>query len=67
VNKGNKIFIHLLQNEGKLVLPALKKKIVTCRQVNGKTLNFSQTDQSITIETSGLIPDESIITLEIKF
>jgi alpha-L-fucosidase len=67
VNKGNKIFIHLLKNDGKLVLPPLDKKILACSQLNGSALNFSQNKDGITIETSNLIPNESVITLVLKF
>jgi len=65
VNNGDKIFIHLLQNKGRLVLPALDKKIYACSQLNGKAINFTQNKQGITIETTDLIPDESIITIVI--
>jgi alpha-L-fucosidase len=63
VNKDNKIYIHLLRNDDKLVLPALDIKIAACNQLNGKALSFTQNQQGVTIETTGLIADESVITL----
>lgn len=66
VNKGNKIYLHLLKNEGKLTLPSLKGIVKTCRQLNGDKVPFVQSDQAIVIDTKALQSDEGVITLELQ-
>lgn len=66
VHKGNQIFVHLLRNEGKLILPPTHFKMVSCKLMNGKDLKFTQSTESILINTDGIQSDESVITLVLK-
>lgn len=66
VFNDNKIYLHLLRNEKTLVLPAIAKTIVSCAQLNGKSLSFTQNETGIVIDTDKLTPDEEIITLVLE-
>lgn len=66
VQKGSKIYIHLLRNEGKLTLPPLPKTICSCRELNGEMVTFTQTKEAIVIETVQTQPQESVVTLVLQ-
>ncbi len=66
VHKGNKIYIHLLQNLETLQLPPLQKKVVSCRQLSGEALQFSQTQTAVTIQLKNLKPEVLIPTLVLE-
>jgi alpha-L-fucosidase len=51
-HKENKIFVHLVklpENSTKIKLPAIDKKIVSCKILGGKRVRFSQDEKGIAL------------------
>jgi Alpha-L-fucosidase len=68
VQKDNKIYLHLLQKLDSLHLPSIPGKIVSCKQMRGSSLKFTQNGNGISIQLEKLKPDLNVSTiiLEIK-
>ena len=63
VQKDNLIYIHLLTVSDTLQLPPLDRKIISCKQMYGKSLKFTQNESGITILLDKLQPDPNVSTL----
>lgn len=63
VQKDNLIYIHLLAVNDSLQLPPLERKIISCKQMAGSSLNFIQNEKGITIRLDKLLPDLNVSTL----
>ncbi|MCB9081405.1 MAG: alpha-L-fucosidase [Lewinellaceae bacterium] len=67
VQKGNQIFVHLLEVPETLQLPPLNKKVVACKQMPfGTALNFAQNENGITVFLNNLNPDPIVGTLVLE-
>lgn len=68
-SKGNKIYLHILKIEGKkLKLPDLDKKVLKCYVLHGDDIDFSQTNNELSIPLTDLNKDkvDNIIVLELE-
>jgi alpha-L-fucosidase len=63
VQKNNLIYVHLLTVNDTLKLPPSSKKIITCKQMDGASLEFTQNEKGITILLNSLKPDPNVSTL----
>ena len=63
VQKGNLIYVHLLNTSETLQLPPFEKKIVSCKQMHGTALKFTQNKKGITVFLDQLKPDSPVNTL----
>lgn len=66
VQKNNLIYVHLLSVGETLLLPASDKKIVSCRQMLGSQLPFTQNENGIVIQLSQVKPDANVTTLVLE-
>ena len=66
VQKNNLIYIHLLSVGDTLQLPATNKKVVSCRQMLGSSLSFTQNENGIVIQLSQVKPDAYVTTLVLE-
>jgi len=66
VQKNNLIYVHLLSVGETLQLPASDKKIVSCRQMLGSSLPFTQNESGIVIQLSKVKPDANVTTLVLE-
>ena len=66
VQKDNLIYLHLLRTEDSLQLPPLPQKIVSCRQMHGSVLEFTQDAKGITISLRKLVPDATVNTVVLE-
>lgn len=66
VQKNNLIYVHLLSVGDTLQLPALDRKIVSCRQMQGSLLPFTQNENRIVIQLSQVKPDANVTTLVLE-
>ncbi|UOY04949.1 alpha-L-fucosidase [Muricauda sp. SCSIO 64092] len=66
VQKDDKIYVHLLDLKDTLQLPPLEKRIVSCKQMGGKPLKFTQDENGITIWLDKLRPDPAVSTLALE-
>ena len=68
-SKGNKVYLHILNYKGKeLQLPAIDKKVINCQLLHGEKIDFSQTDNGLSINQSKLNKDfvDNIVVLEVS-
>lgn len=68
-SKGSKIYLHILKVEGKnLKLPALDKKVLKCYVLHGDAIDFSQTNNELSIPLTDLKKDkvDNIIVVELE-
>ncbi len=68
-SKGSKIYLHILKVEGKkLKLPKLDKKVLKCNILHGDAIDFSQTNNELSIPLKDLNKDkvDNIIVLEME-
>jgi alpha-L-fucosidase len=66
VQKSNQIYIHLLSIKDTLQLPALSGRIVSCRQLGGRKLEYKQSDRGITVLLNNVKPDPHVSTLVLE-
>ena len=66
VQKNNTIYVHLINVKDILQLPPIEKRVVTCRQMAGKSLKFAQHEKGITIWLDKLRPDPNVSTLVLE-
>jgi alpha-L-fucosidase len=66
VQKGNLIYIHLLTVNDKLQFPPITRKIISCKQMHGSSLKFTQNENGITILVDKLQPDAIVSTLVLE-
>jgi len=68
-SKGNKIYLHILNINGKnLVLSLLNKKVLKCSLLNGEDIDFSQSREGISLSLAKLNKKivDNIIVLELE-
>ena len=63
VQKGKLIYVHLLTVNNTLQLPGIDRKIISCKQMHGSSLKFTQDENGITILLDKLQPDSNVSTL----
>lgn len=66
VQKDKYIYIHLLTVKDSLQLPPVDRKIISCKQMHGSQLEFTQNENGITILLDKLQPDLNVSTLVIE-
>ena len=66
VQKNNLIYAHLLAVGDTLQLPATGRKIVSCRQMHGSQLPFTQNENGIVIQLAQVKPDANVTTLVLE-
>lgn len=66
VQKNNLIYVHLLSVGNTLQLPASTRKIVSCRQMQGSPLPFTQNENGIVIQLAQVKPDANVTTLVLE-
>jgi len=66
VQKDNLIYVHLLTDNDTLHFPPLEKKIISCKQMYGSSLKFTQNENGITILLDKLHPDSIVSTIVLE-
>lgn len=66
VQKSNMIYIHLLSANDTLQLPSLAKKVISCRQLGGSKMDFTQNEKGISISLKHLKTDLNVSTLVLE-
>lgn len=66
VQKDNLIYIHLLATSDTLMLPPLEREVISCKQMSGPSLEYTQNENGISILLDKLQPEPNVSTLVLE-